>query len=230
MGKNEKTTNRLSKQGYWTVSPVNLKCLLNQNERDVLDVLFHITDISLNPISDTVIIANSGLNLNQINTAKKNLISLNVITIKGITVKGTLYLINYTLLEAILSDLNNTKSPVERFIKGDNIRLEKGLKAININTINTLNRRKKDVDKLDITETGKELVTARDKQPRQPQQVKQQKQHSNEAIKLCNELNKQKQKCDAEFITDKEYKNYIENKQELINNYKITYTTKWEIE
>ena len=64
MGKNEKTTNRLSKQGYWTVSPVNLKCFLTGTERDVLDVLFHITGISLNPISDTVIIANSGLNLN----------------------------------------------------------------------------------------------------------------------------------------------------------------------
>jgi len=227
MGKNEKTTNRLSKLGYWTVSPCNLKCLLNQNERDVLDVLFHITDISLNPISDTVIIANSGLNLNQINTAKKNLISLNVITIKRITVKGTLYLINYSLLEAILSDLNDTKNPVERFIKGDKIRTENGLKAININTINTLNRRKKDVDKLDITETGKELVTAKSTSNYKGHK---QKQHSNEAIKLCELLNRKKRDCDCDILSDKEYTNYIENKQELINNYKITYTTKWEIE
>lgn len=224
MGKNEKTTNRLSKLGYWTVSPCNLKCLLNQNERDVLDVLFHITDISLNPISDTVIIANSGLNFNQITQAKKNLISLNVITIKGITVKGTLYLINYTLLEAILSDLNNTKSPVERFVKGDNIRLEKGLKAINTNTINTLNRVRKDVEKLDVTETGKEVVTTSNNKGHK------QKQHSNEAIKLCDELNRKKRDCDCDIMSDKEYTNYVENKQELINNYKITYTTKWEIE
>ncbi|MDD3507927.1 MAG: hypothetical protein PHY27_05840 [Parabacteroides sp.] len=224
MGKNEKTTNRLSKLGYWTVSPCNLKCLLNQNERDVLDVLFHITDISLNPISDTVIIANSGLNFNQITQAKKNLISLNVITIKGITVRGTLYLINYTLLEAILSDLNDTKSPVERFIKGDNIRVEKGLKAINTNTINTLNRVRKDVDKLDITETGKEVVTTSNYKGHK------QKKNNNEAIKLCDELNKKKRDCDCDIMSDKEYTNYIENKQELINNYKITYTTKWEIE
>lgn len=226
MGKNEKTTNRLSKQGYWTVSPVNLKCLLNQNERDVLDVLFHITDISLNPISDTVIIANSGLNLNQINTAKKNLISLNVITIKGITVKGTLYLVNYTLLEAILSDLNNTKSPVERFIKGDNIRLEKGLKAININTINTLNRRKKDVDKLDITETGKELVTAKPTSTN-----KGQKQHRDEAIKLCNQLNEKKKQRDANFITKKEYESFIvAHDATITNNNIINKNNKWEIE
>lgn len=226
MGKNEKTTNRLSKLGYWTVSPCNLKCLLNPNERDVLDVLFHITDISLNPISDTVIIANSGLNFNQITQAKKNLISLNVITIKGITVKGTLYLINYTLLEAILGDLNDTKSPVERFVKGDNIRVEKGLKAINTNTINTLNRVRKDVNKLDITETGKELVTAKTTSNYKGHKQK----HNDEAIKLCELLNKKKRDCDCDILSDKDYGAYIESNNDLINKYKIKYTTKWEIE
>lgn len=226
MGKNEKTTNRLSKLGYWTVSPCNLKCLLNNNERDVLDVLFHITDISLNPISDTVIIANSGLNFNQITQAKKNLISLNVITIKGITVKGTLYLINYSLLEAILSDLNNTKNPVERFIKGDNIRLEKGLKAINTNTINTLNRVRKDVEKLDVTETGKELVTAKS-----TSRNKGQKQHRDEAIKLCNQLNEKKKQRDANFITKKEYESFIvAHDATITNNNIINKNNKWEIE
>lgn len=230
MGKNEKTTNKLSKLGYWTVSPCNLKCFLTGIERDVLDVLFHITDISLNPISDTVIIANSGLNLNQINTAKKNLISLNVITIKGITVKGTLYLINYSLLEAILSDLNDTKSPVERFIKGDNIRVKKGLKAINTNTINTLNRRKKDVEKLDISETGKELVTGGNKEPKQ---VKQQKQHSNEAIKLCELLNRKKRDCDCDILSDSDYRTFIAAHGATITNNNIINnkaTKKWEIE
>ena len=225
MGKNEKTTNRLSKLGYWTVSPCNLKCLLNQNERDVLDVLFHITDISLNPISDTVIIANSGLNFNQITQAKKNLISLNVITIKGITVRGTLYLINYTLLEAILSDLNDTKSPVERFIKGDNIRVEKGLKAINTNTINTLNRVRKDVDKLDITETGKEVVTTSNYKGHK------QKKNNNEAIKLCDELNRKKRDCDCDILSDSDYRTFIAAHDATITNNNIKYNyNKWEIE
>ena len=85
---------------------------------------------------------------------------------------------------------------------------------------------RKDVEKLDVTETGKELVTAK---PTSNYKGHKQKQN-NEAIKLCDELNRTKRDCDCDIMSDKEYKNYIENKQELINNYKITYTTKWEIE
>ena len=61
-------------------SPINLKCVLSQNERDFIEAVIHLQSLGKYHTSDSLIMANSGLNTNQITLAKKNLVQMGLIT------------------------------------------------------------------------------------------------------------------------------------------------------
>lgn len=226
MGKNEKTTTDVfAKNGFYVIAPVNLACFLDVDEEKVLLTIKHIQDMNNNnPISLSFLIGNTCMSKARIIKAKANLIKMNLISTNYSTNRGDVIIINYCELSKILEDLNNTYEYITRLQRGDEIRTRSGLDRKNYSLINVLTKLQKS-KQLTLEERGKELVTAKP-----ASRNKGQKQHRDEAIKLCDELNRKKRDCDCDILSDKEYTNYVENKQELINNYKITYTTKWEIE
>lgn len=227
MGKNEKTTTDVfAKNGFYVIAPVNLACFLDVDEEKVLLTIKHIQDMNNNnPISLSFLIGNTCMSKARIIKAKANLVTMNLISTSYSTNRGDVVIINYSKLIEILEDLNNTYEYITRLQKGDEIRTISGLDRKNYSIINVLTKLQKS-KQLTLEERGKELVTAKTTSGNKVQKQKQ----NNEAIKLCDELNKKKRDCDCDILSDKEYKNYIENKQELINNYKITYTNKWKIE
>ena len=123
-------------------SPINLKCVLSQNERDFLEAVIHLQSLGKYHTSDRLIMANSGLNANQITSAKKNLVQMGLITVASDTSpQGSRYIINEENYNCLLRQLNSIKLAPERFEFGDKIRLECGLKTLFKNIINTLSRR-----------------------------------------------------------------------------------------
>ena len=123
-------------------SPINLKCVLSQNERDFIEAVIHLQSLGKYHTSDSLIMANSGLNANQITSAKKNLVQMGLITVASDTSPlGSRYIINEENYNCLLRQLNSIKLAPERFEFGDKIRLECGLKTLFKNIINTLSRR-----------------------------------------------------------------------------------------
>lgn len=123
-------------------SPINLKCVLSQNERDFIEAVIHLQSLGKYHTSDSLIMANSGLNANQITSAKKNLVQMGLITVASDTSpQGSRYIINEENYNCLLRQLNSIKLAPKRFEFGDKIRLECGLKTLFKNIINTLSRR-----------------------------------------------------------------------------------------
>lgn len=123
-------------------SPINLKCVLSQNERDFIEAVIHLQSLGKYHTSDTLIMANSGLNANQITLAKKNLVQMGLITVASDkSPQGSRYIINEENYNCLLRQLNSIKLAPKRFEFGDKIRLECGLKTLFKNIINTLSRR-----------------------------------------------------------------------------------------
>jgi hypothetical protein len=123
-------------------SPINLKCVLSQNERDFIEAVIHLQSLGKYHTSDSLIMANSGLNANQITLAKKNLVQMGLITVASDkSPQGSRYIINEGNYNCLLRQLNSIKLAPERFEFGDRLRSECGLKTLFKNIINTLSRR-----------------------------------------------------------------------------------------
>lgn len=123
-------------------SPINLKCVLSQNERDFIEAVIHLQSLGKYHTSDSLIMANSGLNANQITSAKKNLVQIGLITVASDKCpQGSRYIINEENYNRLLKQINSIKLAPKRFEFGDKIRLECGLKTLFKNIINTLSRR-----------------------------------------------------------------------------------------
>ena len=122
--------------------PINLKCVLTQNERDFLEAVIHLQSLGKYHTSDSVIMANSGLNSNQITKAKQNLIRLDLLEVAtDKSPLGSRYVIKEETYNQLLKQINAITHAPERFEAGDNYRLEHGLEPIFTNIINTLRRR-----------------------------------------------------------------------------------------
>lgn len=122
--------------------PINLKCVLSQNERDFLEAVIHLQSLGKYHTSDSVIMANSGLNSNQITKAKQNLIRLDLLEVAtDKSPLGSRYVIREETYNRLLKQINALTHAPERFEAGDNYRLEHGLEPIFTNIINTLRRR-----------------------------------------------------------------------------------------
>lgn len=121
--------------------PINLKSLLSQNERDFLEAVIHLQSLGKRHTSDSLVMANSGLNSNQITSAKRNLIALGLLTVKSDKGShGSIYVVNADRYNALVEQLNSIQNAPQRFEAGDNVRREYGVKAIFSNIINTLRR------------------------------------------------------------------------------------------
>ena len=123
-------------------APMNFKCLLSSTERDFLEAVIHLQSLGRYNTSDSLIMANSGLNSRQITNAKRNLVALDLINIViDRCPLGSRYKINEKTYNELLKQLNGLRSAVERFAFGDNYREGKGVKPIFKNIISTLRRR-----------------------------------------------------------------------------------------
>lgn len=137
-----KFKSKLEVNELFVKSPINLKCVLSQNERDFIEAVIHLQSLGRYHTSDSLIMANSGLNANQITAAKRNLVQMGLMTVSvGKSSQGSRYVINGENYNRLLKQLNSIQSAPERFEFGDKIRLERGLKALFKNIINTLSRR-----------------------------------------------------------------------------------------
>lgn len=121
--------------------PMNLKCSLSQNERDFLEAVIHLQHIGRYNTSNSLIMANSGLNSRQIVEAKKSLVKIGLLeVVDSKSALGTRYKVNAELYNALVQELNAIPTAPERFEYGDKVREEHGLKRIFTNIINTLRR------------------------------------------------------------------------------------------
>ena len=121
--------------------PMNLKCSLSQNERDFLEAVIHLQHIGRYHTSNSLIMANSGLNSRQITEAKKNLVKIGLLeVVDSKSALGTRYKVNTELYNALVQELNAIPTAPERFEYGDKVREVHGLKRIFTNIINTLRR------------------------------------------------------------------------------------------
>ena len=124
--------------------PINLKCVLSQNERDLLEAVIHLQSLGKYNTSDSLIMANSGLNSNQITLAKKNLIKLGLLEVMtNKSQLGSRYVVKAETYNQLLRQLNDISNAPQRFETGDKFREEHDLQPIFVNIINTLNRRLK---------------------------------------------------------------------------------------
>ena len=139
-----KFKSKLEVDELFVKSPMNLKCVLSQNERDFLESVIHLQSLGKYNTSDLLIMANSGLNSNQITLAKKNLIQLGLLEV--VTDKsplGSRYIVKAETYNQLLRQLNDISNAPQRFETGDKFREEHNLQPIFVNIINTLNRRLK---------------------------------------------------------------------------------------
>ena len=134
-------TNKLKIDRLFVKVPINLKCMLSQNERDFLEAIIHLQSLGKVHTSDSLVMANSGLNSNQITNAKRNLIALGLLNVKSNKgAYGSIYIINTERYNTFVEQLNAIPNASQRFETGDNIRKECGLNAIFSNIVNTLRR------------------------------------------------------------------------------------------
>lgn len=122
-------------------APINLKCLLSQNERDFLEAVIHLQSLGKYYTSDSLIMANSGLNSNQITSAKRNLVQMRLIEVTSDNSRGSRYILKEEVYNMLVKTLNGISTAPERFKSGDVFRQEHNLKPLFTNIINTLRRR-----------------------------------------------------------------------------------------
>lgn len=121
--------------------PMNLKCSLSQNERDFLEAVIHLQHIGRYHTSNSLIMANSGLNSRQISSAKQNLVQMGLIEVAdNKSAIGTRYIVKDEVYNTLVQELNAIPTAPERFEYGDMFREKRGLKRLFTNIINTLKR------------------------------------------------------------------------------------------
>ena len=128
-------------------APMNFKCLLSSTERDFLEAVIHLQSLGRYNTSDSLIMANSGLNSRQITNAKRNLVALDLINIVIDRCRlGSRYIVKEETYNELVRHLNSIRSAIERFKVGDAYRESKGVKPIFKNIVNTLHRRLSSVE------------------------------------------------------------------------------------
>ena len=143
----ENFKSKLEVNNLFIKAPMNLKCLLSNTERDFLEAVIHLQTLGRYNTSDSLIMANSGLNSRQITEAKRNLIKLDLISVASDkSPLGSRYKINEQTYNELLRQLNSIRSATERFEAGDAYRTSKEVKPIFNNIINTLRRRLSIID------------------------------------------------------------------------------------
>lgn len=121
--------------------PMNLKCTLSQNERDFLEAVIHLQHLGRYHTSNSLIMANSGLNSRQISSAKQNLVQMGLIEVAdNKSAMGTRYIVKDEAYNSLVQELNAIPTAPERFEYGDMFREKRGLKKLFTNIINTLRR------------------------------------------------------------------------------------------
>ena len=121
--------------------PMNLKCTLSQNERDFLEAVIHLQHLGRYHTSNSLIMANSGLNSRQISSAKQNLVQMGLIEVAdNKSAMGTRYIVKDEAYNSLVQELNAIPTAPERFEYGDMFREKRGLKRLFTNIINTLRR------------------------------------------------------------------------------------------
>lgn len=118
--KKDKSINRQAEDaiinlGLYVPAPINLNCLLTQNERDVLNIIRHLNVMNQPYISLSLLRLETGMDKRIIQKARDSLIKLELISIESETKYGTRFIINYDKLCEILEKLNNEKNPINRF-------------------------------------------------------------------------------------------------------------------
>lgn len=121
--------------------PMNLKCTLSQNERDFLEAVIHLQHLGRYHTSNSLIMANSGLNSRQISSAKQSLVQMGLIEVAdNKSTMGTRYIVKDEVYNLLVQELNAIPTAPERFEYGDSFREKRGLKRLFTNIINTLRR------------------------------------------------------------------------------------------
>jgi hypothetical protein len=133
---------KLEVNNLYIKAPMNFKCLLSSTERDFLEAVIHLQSLGRYNTSDSLIMANSGLNGRQITDAKRTLVALDLINIVIDRCRlGSRYIVKEETYNELVKHLNSIRSAIERFKVGDAYRESKGVKPIFKNIINTLSRR-----------------------------------------------------------------------------------------
>ena len=136
--------------GSYTIDPILLNNIINQNERCVLDLITHFEDIKQNYISYSLLELYSHLSINTIRKMKDNLIQLNFISVVSESAKGTIYKINWNVIYNILHDMELETNIINRIIIADKYRTEKGLNSLCNNTIKKYKDSPFDFDLLEV--------------------------------------------------------------------------------
>lgn len=132
---------KLNVDSIFSKVPMNLKCTLSQNERDFLEAVIHLQHLGRYHTSNSLIMANSGLNSRQISSAKQNLVQMGLIEVAdNKSAMGTRYIVKDEAYNSLVQELNAIPTAPERFEYGDMFREKRGLKRLFTNIINTLRR------------------------------------------------------------------------------------------
>ena len=132
---------KLNVDSIFSKVPMNLKCTLSQNERDFLEAVIHLQHLGRYHTSNSLIMANSGLNSRQISLSKQNLVQMGLIEVAdNKSTMGTRYIVKDEVYNSLVQELNAIPTAPERFEYGDMFREKRGLKRLFTNIINTLKR------------------------------------------------------------------------------------------
>jgi hypothetical protein len=132
---------KLEVNNLYIKAPMNFKCLLSSTERDFLEAVIHLQSLGRYNTSDSLIMANSGLNSRQISSAKQNLVQMGLIEVAdNKSAIGTRYIVKDEVYNTLVQELNAIPTAPERFEYGDMFREKRGLKRLFTNIINTLRR------------------------------------------------------------------------------------------
>lgn len=138
---NKSSQSKLNVDTLFNKVPMNLKCTLSQNERDFLEAVIHLQHLGRYHTSNSLIMANSGLNSRQISSAKQNLVQMGLIEVAdNKSAMGTRYIVKDEVYNTLVQELNAIPTAPERFEYGDMFREKRGLKMLFTNIINTLKR------------------------------------------------------------------------------------------
>ena len=132
---------KLNVDSIFSKVPMNLKCTLSQNERDFLEAVIHLQHLGRYHTSNSLIMANRGLNSRQISSAKQSLVQMGLIEVAdNKSAMGTRYIVKDEVYNSLVQELNAIPTAPERFEYGDMFREKRGLKRLFTNIINTLKR------------------------------------------------------------------------------------------
>lgn len=119
-----KGENYLKNQGIFILEPVNNLILLNQNERDIIDIIRHTSLHGWNYISLSFFSVSTGIGERTVQKTLKNLEAMGFITKGKITSMGTHYEVVYKRFNNAICELNKIQSPMDRLSKADELRGE----------------------------------------------------------------------------------------------------------